>query len=79
MAIKPSLDYPKDTILQVRYIDHNGLEFKSVHAIACALEHINLAYATLAWFMRFPLTNYILQIIIDTMEFGGTKDSCEIK
>lgn len=79
LDIKASFKFPKGSILQVTYVDHNGIEFKSVNAIACSLEHINLAYATLGWFMRFPLINYILQLIIDTMEFGTKKDNCETK
>jgi protein-S-isoprenylcysteine O-methyltransferase Ste14 len=79
LDIKASVDFPKDNILQVTYVDHNGIEFKSVAAIACSLEHINLAYATLGWFIRFPIINNVLQAIIDTMEFGANKDSCELK
>ena len=62
--------------IEFAYVDHNGIEFKSVTAIACSLEHINLAYATLGWFIRFPIINNVLQAIIDTMEFGANKDKC---
>tara|TARA_B110000211_G_C14050693_1_gene541074 strand:+ start:507 stop:1784 length:1278 start_codon:yes stop_codon:yes gene_type:complete len=79
LDIKSSSEFPKSTILQVTYIDHNGIEFKSVSAIACCLEHINLAYATLAWFMRFPGINQFLQLIIDTMELGGREENCDVK
>jgi len=78
LAIKTSVDFQAHTILQVTYIDHNGLEFRSVNAIACALEHIHLGYATLGWFMRFPGLNNILQVIIDTMEFSPAEDGCEV-
>jgi len=79
LDIKAAADFPADKILQATYIDHNGVEFKSVYAIACCLEHINLAYASLAWFMRFPIINYLLQLIVDTMEFGTNKDSCGLR
>ena len=79
LDIKSSSEFHKDTILQVTYIDHNGLEFKSVNAIACSLEHINLAYASVGWFMRSPIINHVLQLIIDTLDFDTKKDSCGIK
>ena len=79
LNIESSSDFPKKTILQATYIDHNGLEYKSVNAIACCLEHINLAYATLGWFMRLPIINPILQMIIDTMEFGENNENCEVE
>jgi protein-S-isoprenylcysteine O-methyltransferase Ste14 len=78
LHIKSKSEYPKDQILQVTYIDHNGLEYKGVRAIACAMEHINLAYASLAWFMRMPIINQVLQIIIDTMGVGNTIERCEL-
>lgn len=79
LVVKSSSDFPKQNILQVTYIDHNGLEYKSVKAIACCFEHINLAYATLGWFMRFPGISHLLQAIINTMEMEKSNDGCEIK
>ena len=79
LSIKSSKEFQQKNILQVTYIDHNGIEFKSVNAIACSLEHINLAYASLGWFMRLPIINLILQLIINTMDFSKQEDHCEIK
>jgi protein-S-isoprenylcysteine O-methyltransferase Ste14 len=79
LDIKTSSEFYNNTILQATYIDHNGIEFKSVRAIACCLEHINLAYATLGWFMRMPVINHILQAIIDSMVFEVKGDNCEIE
>ncbi|MBT5955052.1 hypothetical protein HOG98_10090 [bacterium] len=73
LDLKFDTDYPGNKLTQVTYIDHNGMEFKSVTAIACCLEHINLAYASLGWFMRFPVINYLLQLIVDSMEFESVK------
>ncbi len=78
LSIKKSIDFPKNNILQVTYVDHNGTEYKSVRAIACAIEHINLAYASLGWFMRFPVINYLLQLIVDTMDFSSREEHCDI-
>ena len=52
-------------MLQVTYIDYNSNSHTSVKAIAYALGHINLTYASLGWFMRFPGVCILLQCIID--------------
>ena len=78
LHIKSKAEYPKDQILQVTYIDYKGREYKGVCAIAHAMEHINLAYASLAWFMRMPIINQVLQIIIDSMDVGNTQEKCEL-
>lgn len=66
----------KTNLLAATYIDHNGNEYKSVKAIAHSFEHINLAYASLGWFMRFPIISHLLQLIVDAMDYGEM-DSCE--
>jgi len=76
LDIKFSNTYTHTTLLQVTYIDYLGKEYKSVKAIAHALEHINLAYASLGWFMRLPLINTVLQYIIDTMSFNEKEEQC---
>ncbi|NRA38467.1 MAG: DUF393 domain-containing protein [Planctomycetes bacterium] len=51
-------------IRRVTYI--NGeYEAQGIEAIARAMEHINLAYALLASFMRLPIIQYVLQICVD--------------
>ena len=77
LDIKSSSEFHNENILQVTYTSHDGMEFKSVNAIACCLEHINLAYATLGWFMRLPIINHILQLIINSMDFEVEKNRCE--
>lgn len=74
LDIKLSSEYPSNNILKVTYIDHQKKEFKSVTAIAFAFEHINLAYASLGWFMRFPIINFILQTIVDSLEINRIPD-----
>jgi protein-S-isoprenylcysteine O-methyltransferase Ste14 len=69
LVIKSANQFQAGEILQVTYTDHHGNNYKSVEAIAHCLEHINLAYATLGWFMRMPIIRHILQAIIDPMEF----------
>lgn len=76
LDIKFSNEYTNNGLLQVTYVDYLGLEYKSIKAIAHALEHINLGYASLGWFMRFPLVSHILQYIIDTMDFEKDSDHC---
>lgn len=77
LVIKDAKDFPKNSILQATYIDENGIEFKSISAIACSLEHINLAYASLGWFIRLPIINFLLQSIIDSMEFEKKEKHCK--
>jgi hypothetical protein len=79
LDIKNAKNFPGNTILQATYIDENGIKFNSITAIACSLEHINLAYASLGWFVRLPIINFVLQSIIDTMEFQNEKNTCENK
>ncbi len=76
LSIEYSSMYVGPSILQVTYIDYLGNEYKSVEAIAYALEHINLGWASLGWLMRMPGVNYLLQAIVDTMEFTSPK-TCE--
>lgn len=77
LSIKYSLSYKESTLLQVTYVDIYGLEHKSIKAISRGLEHTNLAYACIGWFMNFPIINHILQTIIDSMDFNNVKE-CEL-
>lgn len=70
--------YPDQDIQQVTYIDYQGKKYRSISAIAHAFEHINLAYASLGWFMRFPGINYLFQTIINALGFGQ-KQECRVK
>ena len=71
-------EFQSYTLLQVTYVDYLGNEYKSIAAIARGLEHINLIYASLGWFMRFPIIHTVLQFIIDSMNFDETQESCDI-
>lgn len=77
LDIKYSDEYKSSSFLQVTYIDDNGMKFKSVKAISYGLEHINLAFACLGWFMRFPVICQVLQAIIDSMDFKDEKNECD--
>jgi protein-S-isoprenylcysteine O-methyltransferase Ste14 len=70
-------DYTEGVLLQVKYVDHLGREVSSVKAIANGLEHINLGWVTLGWFMRLPGINYIIQNIIDSMVFEESSAVCK--
>ncbi len=73
-----SFDYQGEELLQVTYVHHLGYEYNSVEAIAHALEHINLAYASLGWLMRFPIIKFLLQTIIDALGYSDQQD-CNLK
>lgn len=79
LDIKFSNEYKYSNLLQVTYVDHMDIEHKSIKAIAHALEHINLAYASLGWFMRFPIVGNILQYVIDSMDFDKDDEDCILK
>ena len=76
LDIKFSEEYINSGLLQVTYVDYLGTEHKSIKAIAHALEHINLGYASLGWFMRLPIVSPILQYIIDAMDFEKSDNDC---
>lgn len=77
LEIKHAEEFKGEVLSQVRYVDYHGVESSSIKAISSALEHINLGWATLGWFMRLPGINFILQSIVDTMVFDEENDSCE--
>ncbi len=79
LEIHNSTEYTKKGIFQVTYVAHNGVEYQSVKAIANGLEHINLAFASLGWFIRMPVIGHFLQMIVNTMDFNIAKKQCEIK
>ncbi|MFK8059105.1 MAG: isoprenylcysteine carboxylmethyltransferase family protein [Polaribacter sp.] len=71
LDIKYSNTYKGNKLMQVTYINHSGKEYKSVKAIANGLEHINLGYASLGWFLRFPLINFVIQTIVNVLGFSN--------
>lgn len=77
LEIKNSNQYSGKQLLQATYIDYLGNEYKSVKAIAHALEHINLAYASIGWLLRFPVFSFIFQAIIDAMNIN--ENTCPIE
>jgi protein-S-isoprenylcysteine O-methyltransferase Ste14 len=55
----------KDSINRVTYRYPCGKEVSGIYAISSSMNHINLAFAFLGWFMRLPVVCHVLQIIID--------------
>ncbi len=79
LNIEYSKTYKNNELFQVTYVDSLNNKYESIHAFANALEHINLAYACLGWFMRFPIIRPFLQLIINTMDFDKNEKECTIK
>lgn len=77
LEIKSSTNYKGKTLMQATYIDIYGNEYKSIKAIAHALEHINLAYANLGWLLRFPIITHLFQFMIDSMDLSN--QTCTVK
>lgn len=63
-------EYKGEKLQQVTYVDVDG---NSSQAIASALEHINLAYASLGWFLRLPIISFIVQAIVDATDFENNQ------
>lgn len=78
LEVKYSNTYIGEELLKVTYVHHTGQEYKSVKALANALEHIHLGYASLGWMMRFPIVNFMLQTIVDAFDFNNENEKCEI-
>jgi hypothetical protein len=79
LNVESSSNYLVREILQVTYVDEYGNEYKSINAIACSFDHLNLAFASLGWFMRMPVVKQVLQAIVDSMGFDKEEESCEKK
>ena len=67
-------DYPGAPLKRVTYrYAKYGVETKGVHAIACALEHIHLGWAIVAWCIQLPLILPLIQLCMD-LAGGGKKE-----
>jgi len=78
LKIKYEYEFQENKLLQATYTDYSNNHHKSIIAIAFGLEHINLFWASLGWFMRLPIIHHVLQIIIDSMEFDNQDKTCDI-
>ncbi|MDB4106913.1 hypothetical protein OAD66_06145 [Bacteroidia bacterium] len=74
LEIETANHFPRKHILKATYVDHHSKEYQSVKAIAHCLEHINLAYAALGWFMRCPVISHFLQFIVNSLEIQQIKE-----
>ena len=79
LSILNAGDFEEFTLKQVTYIDEFGEVHLSVYAIANALNHVNLAYASVGWFIQFPIIGDLLQIIIDALGLFKINDFCNKK
>lgn len=70
LIYKNSSQYNGNKLTKLTYVDYLGNEYKSILAISHAFEHINLMYASIGWFIRFPGISFILQAIINSMNLG---------
>ena len=70
-------NFKEGQLLQMTYQGAYGQYNTSVKSFAHALEHINLAWASLGWLMRLPGINQLLQLIIDSMGLTDEPKTCE--
>lgn len=76
LVVEKIINAPNSVFQKVTYIDYRGQVYVGISAIAHALEHINLIYATAGWFIRFPLICYLLDSIVYSMGFGEEEQEC---
>ncbi len=74
LTFRTAKEYIGEELMQVTYVTEGGENFSSVEAIAYAFGHINLSWAFIGWFMRFPVIQIILQLIIDA---NGLGEKCD--
>ncbi len=67
LSILDAKDFKKKNLTQVTYVDEFGEFHSSIYAISNALNHTNLAYASIGWFIQFPIVSHLLQIIVDAL------------
>jgi len=75
LSILNAEDFKSNTLDQVTYVDEYGEVHSSIYAIANALNHINLGFASIGWFMQFPIISDLLQTIIDALGLFKINDS----
>ncbi len=66
LMIVPARDHPNRDLDRITYDPQNGCaEESGIAGLARGLEHINLAYAWLAFVMRLPILRSFLQLVAD--------------
>lgn len=79
LVFKDAEVFDGNKLVQVTYQHNNGQLYTGVKAIAHTFEHINLAWASLGWFMRLPLISSLLQLIVDSMGLMDVNEKCELR
>lgn len=64
IEIRDARQHPQ-ALARVTYRYPDGSEVQGIYAVASCLNHVNLAYAFLGWFMRLPVVRQFLQLIMD--------------
>lgn len=64
IEIRDAREHPK-ALTRVTYRYPDGSEVQGIYAIASCLNHVNLAYAFLGWFMRLAVVRQFLQLLMD--------------
>ncbi len=78
LNFKPASEFA-GCITQLTYIDPYGRAYKSVRALAKALNHTHLIWSFFGWVMFFPPINFLLQTIVDSIFERDLADAtCEL-
>lgn len=79
LEVCPSASFTSYNLQKVTYIDHYDTHYEGISAISMALQHIHLGWATLGWFIGFPLVRYIFQSIVEALGFyDDSNGKCSI-
>jgi protein-S-isoprenylcysteine O-methyltransferase Ste14 len=72
LRIRPA-EESSQSLRRVRYEGHDGYRADGVAALARALEHVNLGWASVGWCLRLPVLDRVLQSIVDNLG-GGPRE-----
>jgi protein-S-isoprenylcysteine O-methyltransferase Ste14 len=66
LTVAPARRHPT-TLWRARYAGGDGHQERGVAAVARALEHIDLGWATIGWILRLPGLVWLAQLVVDAM------------
>jgi hypothetical protein len=77
LRILPLAEHFPNTLTRITYRAGGGpREIQGIHAIARALDHLNLAWAFCGWMLRFPLIAWVAELIAEAVSPAPPKQCC---
>jgi protein-S-isoprenylcysteine O-methyltransferase Ste14 len=81
LRIVPAEQHPRRDLVRITYEAADGSEETGIHALARALEHVNLLCALLLMWLRLPVISSAVQMILDASGGGPmlvSRNRCEL-